>query len=97
MLLRRRVACAQGFAERAAGLVDLNERALTLRTGGLRSDDDDGGGRSYPDQYGQGGRCAPACFAACVREVARLARLGIWAQRSLRVSPAGRTLPDAHA
>ena len=38
--------------------MDLNERALTLRTGGLRSDDDDGGGRGYPDQYGQGGRCA---------------------------------------
>ena len=52
----------QGFAERAAGLVDLNERALTLRTGGLRSDDDDGGGRSYPDQYGQGGRCASHAF-----------------------------------
>lgn len=58
----------QGFAERAAGLVDLNERALTLRTGGLRSDDDDGGGRGYPDQYGQGGRCGAAgCLIAMLR------------------------------
>jgi hypothetical protein len=49
-------ALAEGFAERAAGLVDLNERALTLRTGGLRGEDDDAGprGGGYQDG-GQGG------------------------------------------
>jgi len=54
-------ALAEGFAERAAGLVDLNERALTLRTGGLRGEDDDAGPRgSYQDgQYpNQRGGCA---------------------------------------
>ncbi len=54
-------ALAEGFAERAAGLVDLNERALTLRTGGLRGDDDDagprgGGGGGYQDGGSYGGR-----------------------------------------
>ncbi|CAL8466376.1 g5912 [Coccomyxa elongata] len=57
-------ALAEGFAERAAGLVDLNERALTLRTGGLRGEEDDAGPRGpYQDgQYsgnrggGRGGR-----------------------------------------
>ncbi|BDA51264.1 Eukaryotic translation initiation factor 3 subunit C [Coccomyxa sp. Obi] len=45
-------ALAEGFAERAAGLVDLNERALTLRTGGLRGEEDDAGPRG-PYQDGQ--------------------------------------------
>ncbi len=55
-------ALAEGFAERAAGLVDLNERALTLRTGGLRGEEDDAGPRGpYQDgQYsGNRGGCAP--------------------------------------
>ncbi len=47
-----RQALAEGFAERAAGLVDLNERALTLRTGGLRGEEDDAGPRG-PYQDGQ--------------------------------------------
>lgn len=55
-------ALAEGFAERAAGLVDLNERALTLRTGGLRGEEDDAGPRGpYQDGQYSGGRggCAP--------------------------------------
>ena len=46
-------ALAEDFADRAGGLVDLNERALTLRTGGLRGEDDDAGPRGgYQDgQY----------------------------------------------
>ena len=44
---------AEDFADRAGALVDLNERALTLRTGGLRGDEDDAGPRGgYQDgQY----------------------------------------------
>lgn len=49
---------AEGFAERAANLVDLNDRAYTMRAGGLRNDDDDAGPRGgyqdgqYPNQRG---------------------------------------------
>ena len=43
-------ALAEDFADRAGALVDLNERALTLRTGGLRGEDDDAGPRGgYQD------------------------------------------------
>lgn len=52
---------AAQFVDRAAGLVDMNERALQLRTGNIRGEDDDdrrgGGGRGYDDGgYGGGGR-----------------------------------------
>lgn len=40
--------CAQ-FTEKAGVLVDLNERALQLRTGGQRDTDEEGG------RYGEGG------------------------------------------
>jgi translation initiation factor 3 subunit C len=45
---------AMEFADRAATMVDLNERALTLRTGGLRDTEDDGG-RGY-DNAGFGNK-----------------------------------------
>ena len=54
--------CAQ-FTEKAGVLVDLNERALQLRTGGQRDTDEEGG------RYGEGGnfqgnrRCAFSCFS----------------------------------
>ncbi|DBA87382.1 hypothetical protein WJX77_002170 [Trebouxia sp. C0004] len=44
---------AMQFADKAATMVDLNERALTLRTGGMRESEDDMG-RGY--QEGGGGR-----------------------------------------
>ena len=44
---------AMQFADKAATMVDLNERALTLRTGGLRDSEDDMG-RGY--QEGGGSR-----------------------------------------
>ena len=50
---------AMQFADKAATMVDLNERALTLRTGGLRDSEDDMG-RGY--QEGGGSRrsvCRP--------------------------------------
>lgn len=40
--------CAQ-FTEKAGVLVDLNERALQLRTGGQRETDEEGG------RFGEGG------------------------------------------
>lgn len=39
---------AMQFADKAATMVDLNERALTLRTGGLRDSEDDMG-RGYQE------------------------------------------------
>ncbi len=44
---------AMQFADKAGTMVDLNERALTLRTGGMRDSEDDMG-RGY--QEGGGGR-----------------------------------------
>lgn len=49
------------MADKAAIIVDLNERALAYRTGGLRDTDDDGagGGRRRGQAWeedGQGGR-----------------------------------------
>jgi hypothetical protein len=65
---------AEGFAERAANLVDLNDRAYTMRAGGLRSDEDDAGPRGgyqdgqYPSTRGYAAPpvvlctgCAPPC------------------------------------
>ncbi len=53
---------ATAFADKAANLVDLNERALTLRTGGLRDEGGDEGGRGYDQGGFQGGRrCEPCC------------------------------------
>jgi translation initiation factor 3 subunit C len=40
------------FADKANIMVDLNERALAFRTGGLRDDDDDGRRRGNRDQVG---------------------------------------------
>lgn len=51
---------AASFAEKASVLVDLNERALALRTGVLHADDEDGegggGNRRDGNSGGQGGR-----------------------------------------
>lgn len=53
--------CAQ-FTEKAGVLVDLNERALQLRTGGQREADEEGG------RFGEGGsfqgsrRCSKSCI-----------------------------------
>mmetsp|Transcript_33430 Transcript_33430/g.84725 ORF Transcript_33430/g.84725 Transcript_33430/m.84725 type:complete len:947 (-) Transcript_33430:272-3112(-) len=54
------------FADKAAVLVDLNERALAYRTGGLRDNDEEGAGgrgrrggggdRNWEGEEGQGGR-----------------------------------------
>jgi translation initiation factor 3 subunit C len=52
-------ALAAAFADKAALLVDLNERALALRTGVLHADDDEeggGGGRRGPGDGERGGR-----------------------------------------
>lgn len=46
---------AGAFGEKAALLVDLNERALAMRTGALHTEDDDGDGRGGHDG-GRGGR-----------------------------------------
>ena len=43
---------AAHFTEKAGVLVDLNERALQLRTGGQRGGDDEEGGR-YQDNFNQ--------------------------------------------
>ena len=46
-------AAANALADRAAALVDLNERALALRTGGIREPDDDrDNGRGGPGGFG---------------------------------------------
>ena len=52
---------AMQFADKAATIVDLNERALTLRTGGLRDGEDDMG-RGYQEGGGSR-RYAPAVHA----------------------------------
>lgn len=50
------------LAEKTANLVDLNERALTLRTGGLRDEGaDEGRGYEQPGFPGQR-RCLPSCL-----------------------------------
>ena len=55
---------AMQFADKAATIVDLNERALTLRTGGLRDGEDDVG-RGY--QEGGGSRRYACAVHAVVR------------------------------
>ena len=47
---------AAQFADKAAILVDMNERALALRTGVLNAEDDEEGGRRGPGDGQQGGR-----------------------------------------
>ena len=44
---RRLQSLALQFAEKAATMVDLNERALVMRTGGMRDTEDEGRGGNY--------------------------------------------------
>ena len=46
---RRLQSLALQFAEKAATMVDLNERALVMRTGGMRDTEDEGRGGNYGD------------------------------------------------
>ncbi|KAK9812688.1 hypothetical protein WJX72_002071 [[Myrmecia] bisecta] len=47
---------ATDFADKASTLVDLNERALTLRTGGMHDTEDEGRGGYQDGQFGGGRR-----------------------------------------
>eukprot|EP00891_Asterochloris_glomerata_P007222 jgi/Astpho2/7222/fgenesh1_pm.00113_%23_10_t len=59
---RRLQSLALQFAEKAATMVDLNERALVMRTGGMRDTEDEGRGGNYGEgnfgsrRGGRGGR-----------------------------------------
>jgi hypothetical protein len=78
---------ATAFADKASNLVDLNERALTLRTGGLRDEGGDEGGRGYDQGGFQGGRrCDPFLI------VPHMTDLLLWTS-TLSLSPHALSLP----
>lgn len=62
-------AAAGALADKATALVDLNERALSLRTGGVRDMDDDrdqGGRGGFGEDRGFQRRCS--CPLTCSRD-----------------------------
>lgn len=54
---RRLQSLALQFAEKAATMVDLNERALVMRTGGMRDTEDEGRGGNYGEGNFGSRRC----------------------------------------